>query len=299
MKKILMMMAVVATALFVVTACDKKDDEDNGGTENNNTIVELTAPPYKDVAKVFNLTESNGTAIKQLRMMESGAYMITLTSANLARARATRAGEGDLFYEFGKFTYSDGKYVFDNGMTISYTQNGDNYDITITWKNGTSIKTVGKLDTSATVIAGVLTDNLCSRPWKIERMIISAVYNNQTLGREFKGPIDLADVKAWYEKNFGTLKDQFDANTIIEGIYFDAQGLFAINYQNRNDDVGVWRWSNMNDGKLIYNWNDKLGAISLFTGNASVGFEKNPESCKLILAGIVNSIDIQFTFYMK
>ena len=127
-----MMMAVVATALFVVTACDKKDDEDNGGTENNNTIVELTAPPYKDVAKVFNLTESNGTAIKQLRMMESGAYMITLTSANLAGVRATRAGEGDLFYEFGKFTYSDGKYVFDNGMTISYTQNGDNYDITIT-----------------------------------------------------------------------------------------------------------------------------------------------------------------------
>ena len=64
-----MMMAVVATALFVVTACDKKDGEDNGGTENNNTIVELTAPPYKDVAKVFNLTESNGTAIKQLASM--------------------------------------------------------------------------------------------------------------------------------------------------------------------------------------------------------------------------------------
>ena len=296
MKKILMMMAVVATALFVVTACDKKDDDDNGGNESTG-IVELTAPPYKDMAKVLNITQINSAGIKQLRMMESGAYMIARdTETSSVR---TRAGVGDLLYEFGKFTYSDGKYVFDNGMTISFTQNGDNYDITITWKNGTTINTVGKLDTSAAVIAGVLTDNLCSRPWKIERVIISAVYDGHTLGVEFKGPVDLAKVKEWYEKNFGTLKDQFDANTIIEGIYFDSKGLFAINYQNRNDDVGVWHWSNMNDGKLIYNWNDKLGAISLFTGNASVTFEKNPESCKLVLAGIVNAIDIQFSFYMK
>jgi hypothetical protein len=86
---------------------------------------------------------------------------------------------------------------------------------------------------------------------------------------------------------------------VSQGIYFDSMGLFAINYQNRKDDVGVWHWTSMNDGKLIYNWNDKLQAFSLFTGNASVAFQKNPESCKLILAGIVNAIDIQFTFYMK
>jgi hypothetical protein len=149
------------------------------------------------------------------------------------------------------------------------------------------------------VIASVMTDNLCSRPWTVERVIVSAVIGNQTLGREFKGPIDLAEVKAWYENNFGKLQDQFDANTIIEGIYFDSEGLFAINYKNRKDDVGVWRWTNMNDGQLLYNWNDKLNAISLFTGNASVEFEKNPESCKLTLKGVVNSIDFQFIFYLK
>lgn len=288
------MMAIVATALFVVTACDKKDEDDNGN--ESGTIVELTAPPYKDVAKILNITQNNAEGIKQLRMMESGAYMI----ARDAEASSIRTrGASDLLYEFGKYTYNDGKYVFDNGMTISFAQSGNDVEVTITWKNGTSIKTTGAIDSSGAVTAGVFTENLCSRPWKIERVIISAVLEGKTIGVEFKGPVDLAEVKAWYEKKFGTLKDQFDANTIIEGIYFDAQGLFAINYQNRNDDVGVWRWSNMNDGKLIYNWNDKLGAISLFTGNASVGFEKNPESCKLILAGIVNSIDIQFTFYMK
>ena len=184
-------------------------------------------------------------------------------------------------------------------MTISFVQSGQNVEITITWKNGTSIKTTGAIDSSGAVTAGAFTDNLCSRPWKIERVIISAVFEGKTLGREFKGPIDLAEVKTWYEKNFGTLKDQFDANTIIEGIYFDSKGLFAINYQNRNDDVGVWRWTNMNKGDLIYNWNDKLKAISLFTGNASVEFTKTPESCKLILKGTVNSIDFEFAFYMK
>ena len=117
MKKILMMMAIVATALFSFTACDKSDDDSsgNGGNNDNNTTVQLTAPPYKDVAKVLNITQENTERIKQLRMMESGAYMITREDGAQS-ARATRAGSGDLLYEFGKFTYSDGKYVFDNGM---------------------------------------------------------------------------------------------------------------------------------------------------------------------------------------
>ena len=119
-----------------------------------------------------------------------------------------------------------------------------------------------------------------------------------TLGKEFKGPIDLAKVKAWYEENYGTLKDQFDANTIIEGIYFDSKGLFAINYQNRNDDIGVWRWQQMNTGKLVYTWNDKMRAISLFTGNASVTFEKNPDTLKLTLSGNVNGTDLEFLFIL-
>ena len=290
-----MMIALVATALFVVTSCDKKDDDDNNG--GNDTTVTLTAPPYKDVAKILNITQANSEGIKQLRIMESGAFMIA-RQAGSANAPATRADDG-LLYEFGKFTYSNGKYVFDNGMTITVEPSGSNYDITITWQNGTTIKTTGTIDTSSSVTAGVFTDNLCSRPWKVERVIVSAVFEGKTLGKEFKGPVDLAEVKAWYENNFGKLKDQFDANTIIEGIYFDSKGLFAINYKNRNDDVGVWRWTNMNNGELIYNWNDKLQAISLFTGNASVEFTKNPESCKLILKGIVNGIDFEFTFYMK
>jgi hypothetical protein len=296
MKKILMMMAVVATGLFVVTACDKKDDDDNGGKESGG-VVTLTAPPYKEEAKVLNIKD-NSEGIKQLRMMESGGFMIT-RQAGTAGTRGSRADSGFGPYEFGKYTYSGGKYVFDNGMTISVELSGQNADVTITWQNGTTIKTTGSIDTSGSVTSGVFTDNLCSRPWKVERVIASAVFEGKTLGKEFKGPVNLAEVKAWYENNFGKLKDQFDANTIVEGIYFDSKGLFAINYQNRNDDVGSWRWSNMNSGELVYNWYDKQNAISLFTGNASVEFTKSPESCKLILKGAVNGIDFEFAFYMK
>ena len=296
MKKILMMMAVVATGLFVVTACDKKDDDDNGGKESGG-VVTLTAPPYKEEAKVLNIKD-NSEGIKQLRMMESGGFMIT-RQAGTAGTRGSRADSGFGPYEFGKYTYSGGKYVFDNGMTISVELSGQNADVTITWQNGTTIKTTGSIDTSGSVTSGVFTDNLCSRPWKVERVIASAVFEGKTLGKEFKGPVNLAEVKAWYENNFGKLKDQFDANTIVEGIYFDSKGLFAINYQNRNDDVGSWRWSNMNSGELVYNWYDKHNAISLFTGNAAVEFTKSPESCKLILKGAVNGIDFEFAFYMK
>lgn len=294
MKKLFLMMALAATALFVVTACDKSDDDSNNNSEADTNIT-LTAPPYKDVAKILNITQSNAEGIKQLRMMASGAYMITRESSSVR----TRAGVGDLLYEFGKFTYSNGKYVFDNGMTISFEPSGQNYEITITWKNGTTIKTTGTIDTSSTVTAGVYTDNLCSRPWTIVRVLASGMFGGVKLGKEFQAPINLADVKAWYESNGGTLKDQFEANTIILGIYFDPQGLFAINYQNRKDDVGVWRWTNMNAGNLVYNWNDKLQAISLFTGDASVAFEKNPERCKLTLKGNVDGNDLEFLFVMQ
>ena len=298
MKKLLMMMALVATALFAVTACDKNDDDNTGGGSENNGTVTLTAPPYKDVAVVLNL-QSNTAGIKQLRIMESGAYMIT-SEKSLAEARR-RAPLDELEYAFGKFTYSGGRFTFDNGMTITFEPSGSTYDVTITWQNGTSIKTTGTVDNSGAVMAGVITDNLCSRAWTIERVIAKGILGGSTPtpGVEFQGPIDLAKVKAWYEDNFGTLKDQFNANTIIKGIYFDSKGLFAIQYQNRKDDVGVWRWSNMDGGKLIYTWNNKAAAISLFTGDASVSFFKNPESCKLTLAGKVNNIDLEFVFYMR
>jgi hypothetical protein len=302
MKKILMMMAVAAIALFSFTACDKSDDDNSSGGNEDTGIVTLTPPPYKDVAKAFNITQDNALHIKKLHIMESGAFMLAYdgdAALDFQSARVTRGGIGDWLYEFGKFTYKDGKFVFDNGMTIAYVKNGSAYDITITWKNGTTITTTGTIDTSSTVSAGVMTDNLCSRPWTIDRVIIKGVFNGAELGKEFKGPINLADVKEWYEKNYGTLKDQFEPNTIIEGIYFDSEGLFAINYKNRKDDVGVWRWINMNDGNLIYNWNNKLQAISLFTGNASVTFGKNPEICKLNLAGKVNDVDLSFMFYLK
>ena len=55
----------------------------------------------------------------------------------------------------------------------------------------------------------------------------------------------------------------------------------------------------MKSGKLVYSWNDKTQAISLFTGNASVEFSKNPDSCKLTLEGRVNNVDLKFVFYMN
>ena len=288
-------MALAATTLFTFTACGGDDDDTPGGGKG--TDVELNAPTYKNEAAIMNILENNADGIKQFRMMESGAYMITREGANLTRS--TRAGDDNLSYEFGKYTYSGGKYTFDNGMTLSYEPAGKNYDVSITWKNGTTIKTTGALEPGSTVSAGVQTDNLCSRPWTIEKVMATAVVGTTKLGKEFKVPINLADVKAWYEENFGKLKDQFDANTIILGIYFDSKGLFAINYQNRKADVGVWRWRQIDAGNLMYTWNDKAHAISLFTGDASVSFEKAPERCKLILKGNVDGTDMEFVFTLR
>jgi len=284
------MMALAATVLFTATACGGDDDKDIPGGDKG-TNVELTGPAYKDAACILNITGNNADGIRQLRMMESGTYMITRNGA------ATRAG-GDPVYDFGNYSYSSGQYKFDNGMIISYESSGKDCEVTITWKNGTTIKTTGTLDPGLPVTAGVATDNLCSRAWTIERVIAKGTVDKVTLGKEFQGPIDLAKVKAWYEENYGKLKDQFNANTIIEGIHFDSKGLFAINYKNRDDDIGVWRWQQIDQGKLVYTWNDKMRAISLFTGNASVTFEKNPETLKLTLSGNVNGTDLEFLFIL-
>lgn len=299
MKKIFLMMALAATALFTTTACGDDDDDSNNSGNDTGGVVTLTAPPYKNEARVVNL-EVNEAGIRQLRLMESGAYMIAIEEASDGVRETRSVNLESCYFEFGKYTISNGVYKFDNGMTISFAeQSGSNYEVTITWKNGTTIKTIGTLDTSGSVIPGVMTDNLCSRPWTIENVRAIGTVEGIKVAKDFKGPIDLANVKSWYESNFGTLKDQFDANTIIEGIYFDSHGLFSINYQNRKDDVGVWRWTDINAGKLAYTWNNKLNAISLFSGDASATFEKSPEKCKLTLKGNVNNYDLEFQFTLK
>jgi len=299
MKKIFLMMALAATALFATTACGDDDDDNNNGSGSSNSTVVLTPPPFKTEARVVNL-QPNDEGIRQLRMMESGVYMIAIEDA----ANGTRATRSvDLVgcsFEFGKYTYSNGVFTFSNGMTISFAgQSGNNVEVTIKWKNGTTIKTTGTIDTSGTVIPGVLTDNLCSHAWTVKNVRAIGKVEGIKVAKDFNGPIDLAKVKEWYEEKFGKLKDEFDANTIIEGIYFDTHGLFSINYRNRRDDVGVWNWTNINDGKLAYTWNDKLNAISLFSGDASVEFTKNPDTCKLTLKGNFNEYDLEFQFTLN
>ena len=300
MKKIFLMMALAATALFATTACgDDDDDNSNSGGGSSSDVVVLTPPPFKNEARVVNL-QSNDEGIRQLRMMESGVYMIAVEDA-ADGVRATRSIDlTGCSFEFGKFTVSNGTFTVSNGMTISFAeQSGNNVEVTIKWKNGTTIKTLGTIDTSGAVVPGVMTDNLCSRAWTVENVRAIGKVEGIKVAKDFKGPIDLAKVKEWYESNFGKLKDEFEANTIIEGIYFDSHGLFSINYKNRRDDVGVWRWTDMNVGKLVYTWNDKLNAISLFSGDASVEFSKSPDTCKLTLKGNFSEYDLEFLFTLK
>lgn len=300
MKKIFLMMALAATALFATTACgDDDDDNSNGGGGSSSGVVVLTPPPYKTEARVVNL-QSNEKGIRQLRLMESGVYMIAIEDAGNG-ARATRSVDlTGCSFDFGKYTSSNGVFTFSNGMTISFAgQAGNDVEVTIKWKNGTTIKTRGTIDTSGAVVPGEMTDNLCSRAWTVENVRAVGKVEGIKVAKDFEGPIDLAKVKEWYESNFGKLKDEFEANTIIEGIYFDSHGLFSINYQNRRDDVGVWRWTDMNAGKLVYTWNDKLNAISLFSGDASVEFAKSPDTCKLTLKGNFSNYDLEFQFTLK
>ena len=299
MKKLFLMMALAATALFTVTACGD-DDDDNGGSSNNSGTVTLTPPPYKNEAKVLDL-QDNTLRIKQLRIMENGTYMITAEKDY--NSRETRAVDlTSMYVEYGKFSVvSSGVFKFSNGMTITIKQtSGNNYDVTIEWQGGTTIQTTGVLNTSNTVASGVMTDNLCSRSWKIEKLIIGGSINGTSVGKEFNSSsIKLADVKQWYLDKGGKLQDEFDATAIITGILFDSQGLFTIMYDdNHKPDVGTWHWSDMNAGKLAYSWNSSVQSISIFTGEATVSFEKSPEKCILTFGGKISGNDLKFIFHL-
>lgn len=292
-------LAMVALAATTFVACGDDDDDNPSDGPKPNTEVKLVTPPFKNEAKVVNINQDNANGIKQVRIMGNGSFMLACLR-EVEEARETRADLTDYIYEFGTFTYENGVFVFSNGMKIAFkTTDNKNYDITITWKEGTTVKTTGTIDTSKAVASGVNTDNLCSRAWKVDNLYAIGLLGNAKPFKTFKGATNLYEVKNWFEDNFGPLKDQFEAGTIIEGIYFDAQGLFAINYQNRKADVGVWRWTDINAGKLAYSWNDPASAISLFTGDATVVFSKNPDTCLLTLKGKVDNIDLEFRFTLK
>ena len=94
MKKFFLMMALAATALFTVTACGDDSDDNSGSGEGG--VVAFNPPPYKDVAKVFNLA-GNELGIRQLRMMESESlesYRITPEQKVYLRTLKIRPASG-------------------------------------------------------------------------------------------------------------------------------------------------------------------------------------------------------------
>lgn len=295
-----LMLSIIAVMLLITTGCSKID-EVNDGCPSCDGVVRLTPPPYKNEAVVVNIIKENDYAIRQLRMMGNGSYMIACETADIRTRKDYSGPETVSFsYEFGEYSYDHGVFVFDNGMTVSFeSTGGTGYDITITWKNGTVINTTGVIDPTLKVDEGVMTDNLCSRAWTIQNIRAIGTFNGVRVAKDFFPPIDLAKIKDWYLDNGGRLEDDFQTNTVLLGIYFDEYGMFAINYENRKADIGQWRWLNMDEGKLAISWNDDITAISLFAASTSVAFFKDPETCQLTLKGNISGTDMEFVFTLQ
>jgi hypothetical protein len=303
MKKFFMMMAMAAIALFTVTACGD-DDDDKGGNESSEAVPVLTKAPYAEQAVALNINSfktpksSKYAALKRLNFLESGTYMLELDVESTS-ARVTRAG-GSSLYEFGKFTYSGGTYKLDNGLEITLTKSGSSYEIVIKLKDGTTIECTGSIIPASGVTAGIMTDNLCSRPWTIETVRVRIIdKDGAVFSRDFSAPFDLDAVKKWAESNGKGINDKIETNTVVTGINFGSDGFFAITYTNRSSDVGSWRWRNIADGILGYNWDDTSMGLSVLTGEATVAFTKSPERCKLTLKGKIDNNEMEFVFTLK
>ena len=304
MKKIFQMMAFAAIALFTVTACGDDDDNSSSSSSGTGADAPVLAPaPYKDQAVDIDITSANTTdsqysRLKKLTLTESGAYMMgfeeVAKSRNFTRANST------LEYLFGKYTYSNGVYSFDNGLKISFTANGNSYVIKATLPNGVVIELTGTKATSNSIPTGTMTSNLCSRAWTISALRVRIIDKGGAVGAlNIEGSVDLAKVKSWAESNNKHISDDIKTNTIVKGIIFSSFGLFAINYENRKSDVGTWNWSDMNAGVLGYRWNDPSAGLSVLTGNATVTFSNNPATCKLTLKGKIDNDEMEFVFTLN
>ena len=266
-----------------------------------NTI--LAKAPYKDQAVAIDITSTKTTnsqynRLKKLYMTESGAYLMAFEEATNSRT-ITRTNSS-LEYLFGKYTYANSVYTFDSGLKISLTADGNNYAIRITLTDGRIIELTGTKATFNFVPTGTTTDNLCSRPWSITSLRIRIKGKDGAVGTcDFKDPVDLAEVKAWAESNNKHIKDDIKVNTIVKGIIFAANGLFAIIYENHKSDVGTWNWSNMSAGVLGYRWNDPFMGLSVLTGKATVSFSNNPATCTLTLMGKVDDDDMEFVYTLN
>ena len=304
MKKIFQMMAFAAIALFTVTACGDDDDNNSGSSSGTGANAPVLAQaPYKDQAVAIDITSAKTTdsrysRLKKLYMTESGGYMMAFEEA--ANSRTITRANPILEYLFGKYTYANGVYTFDNGLKVSLTVNGNSYTIKITQSNGSVIELTGTKASLITIPTGTMTDNLCSRLWSITNLRMRIIDKDGARGaRDFKGPVDLAEVKEWAESNNKHIKDDIKANTIVKGIIFASFGLFAINYENRTPDVGTWNWSDMNAGILRYSWSDPSMGLSVLNGNATVSFSNNPATCKLTLKGKIENDEIELVFTLN
>ena len=99
MKKIFLM-ALAAITLTAFSSCDKSDDDNGGGGSS------LPAAPYKGEGKTLKIS-SNNSGINQIRLMESGTFMIACKggyASKMVLSRAGTRGENDIFYELANTT---------------------------------------------------------------------------------------------------------------------------------------------------------------------------------------------------
>ena len=77
-----------------------------------------------------------------------------------------------------------------------------------------------------------------------------------TAVRHFENPDSAASLNAIldYAKTVATITEDLDEGTTITSIQFTSEGKFILYFQNGNNYIGKWSWSDLSKGYINYEW---------------------------------------------
>lgn len=266
MKKKLFYLAAICMVVAFAACTSDGDDV----TQQNKSAASKDAPALSNNLKEsFTLVfDGDRVPFKEVAITETNKAIITLNKAIPAESYQRRAEGDDDEYIVGTYTF-DGKNntytIIKDGDDSAYCtielknkESGKKMSAKIHLMSGEEIDDMDDQEFEADVKEKVASDEVSAKLCR-EWVVVNTRLRHKdgvTAVRHFENPDSAASLNAIldYAKTVATITEDLDEGTTITSIQFTSEGKFILYFQNGNNYIGKWSWSDLSKGYINYEW---------------------------------------------
>lgn len=272
MKKSFVYWASLCAIALVFAACSS----DDGGT--NPPAPTVSGQSIVEEAFHLKFDENVDAPFREVVFTETRRAIVGPILVSAPATAKRLAGSNSEKYVIGTYRLNGNTYTI-------YNEDGSEY-CTVTVESKTGSKTNvqirmqgalefdGQASIGEKIASDEITTTLC-REWTIATTRLRHK-NGVTAVKQFDNPQEAASLNAIleYAQSVATIDESFNPGMFITSIEFVSNGTFCIFFQNGENYIGKWEWSDKSTGHIRYNWNEEDMGNAFESGEAVFDIRK-------------------------